>query len=138
MIDQMTPYGFGIRLPIPFDEAVSRTRAELAREGFGVLSEIDVAGTLQARLGVDFPPYVILGACNPPLAHRALTAERELGLLLPCNVVVRAGDAEGTSVVSAMDPQAALSLTSNPAVAEVAREVKARLAPVLGRLAAPA
>lgn len=138
MIDQMTPYGFGIRLPIPFDEAVSRTRAELAREGFGVLSEIDVAATLQARLGVDFPPYVILGACNPPLAHRALTAERELGLLLPCNVVVRAGDAEGTSVVSAMDPEAALSLTSNPAVAEVAREVKARLAPVLGRLAAPA
>ncbi|HET9984546.1 MAG TPA: DUF302 domain-containing protein [Longimicrobiales bacterium] len=134
MIEQMTPYGFGIRLPLPYDEAVARTKAELAREGFGVLAEIDVSATLEAKLGVDFPPYVILGACNPPLAHRALTAERELGLLLPCNVVVRAGDAEGTSVVSAMDPEAALALTENPQVAEVAREVKARLTRVLARL----
>lgn len=138
MIEQMTPYGFGIRLSLPYEEAVARTRAELAREGFGVLSEIDVSATLEAKLGIEFPPYVILGACNPPLAHRALTAERELGLLLPCNVVVRAGDVEGTSVVSAMDPEAALSLTENRDVAEVAREVKERLTRVLGRVEASA
>lgn len=87
------------------------------------------------KLDADFRPYVILGACNPPLAHRALTAERDLGLLLPCNVVVYAADEPGRSVVAAMDPEAALELTGNPEVREVAKEVKARLERVLGRVA---
>src|SRR5690606_9962683 len=117
-----------------YDQAVERTKEELAKEGFGVLSEIDVAATLKNKLDVDFRPYVILGACNPPLAHRGLTAELALGLLLPCTVVVHAGESEGQSVVAAMDPEAALELTGNPEVREVAREVKARLERVLGRL----
>jgi uncharacterized protein (DUF302 family) len=131
---QETAYGFGGTVPLPFDEAVRRTREELANEGFGVLTEIDVAATLKNKLDVDFAPYVILGACNPPLAHRALAAEREIGLLLPCNVIVYAGEEEGTSVISAMDPEAALSLAGNPAVAPLAAEVGARLRRVLGAL----
>ena len=135
MIEQMTRYGFGATVALPFGEAVGRTREELAREGFGVLTEIDVAATLEQKLGVDFPPYVILGACNPPLAHRALAAEPEIGLLLPCNVVVRATDDPARSIVAAMDPQAALQLAANPAVAPVAAEVAARLRRVLAAVA---
>jgi uncharacterized protein (DUF302 family) len=134
MLEQTTRYGFSKRVGIPFPAAVERVRQELAAEGFGVLTEIDVAATLKQKLDVDFRPYLILGACNPPLAHRGLTAERELGLLLPCNVVVYAGDEDGESVVAAMDPEAALELTGNPQVAEVAREVKARLQRVLARV----
>lgn len=135
MIEQTTRYGISTTVPLAYAAAVERTREELAREGFGVLSEIDVAATLKKKLDVDFRPYVILGACNPPLAHRALTAERDLGLLLPCNVVVYAGDEEGTSVVAAMDPEAALELTGNEEVRAVAREVKGRLERVLTALA---
>lgn len=124
---QRTPYGLGMTVDLDYPRAVERTKEELAKEGFGVLSEIDIAATLKKKLDVEFRPYVILGACNPPLAHRALTAERELGLLLPCNVIVYADDQPGRSVVSAMDPEAALELTGNPQVAEVAREVKERL-----------
>lgn len=124
---QRTPYGLGMTVDLDYPRAVERTKEELSKEGFGVLSEIDISATLKKKLDVDFRPYVILGACNPPLAHRALTAERELGLLLPCNVIVYADDAPGRSVVSAMDPEAALELTGNPQVAEVAREVKERL-----------
>jgi uncharacterized protein (DUF302 family) len=131
MIEQTTRYGIATTVGLEYDRAVERTREELAKEGFGVLSEIDIAATLKKKLGVDFRPYVILGACNPPLAHRALTAERDLGLLLPCNVVVYAADEPGRSVVAAMDPEAALELTGNPAVREVAKEVKARLERVL-------
>ena len=133
-----TSYGFGVTVALPYEQAVERTRAELAKEGFGVLTEIDVAATLKKKLDVDFPPYVILGACNPPLAHRALTAEREIGLLLPCNVVVYEGDEPGTSVVSAMDPAAALALTGNPAVAPLAADVAARLRRVLNGVAGAA
>lgn len=135
MIEQTTRYGISTTVPLAYAAAVERTREELAKEGFGVLSEIDVAATLKKKLDVDFRPYVILGACNPPLAHRALTAERDLGLLLPCNVVVYAGDEEGTSVVAAMDPEAALELTGNEEVRAVAREVKGRLERVLTALA---
>jgi uncharacterized protein (DUF302 family) len=133
--EQTTSYGFGNAVRLPFDQAVERTREALAREGFGVLTEIDVRATLRKKLDVDFRPYVILGACNPPLAHEALSAEREIGLLLPCNVIVYAGDEPGTSVVSAMDPQAALSLTRNPAVGPLATEVGAKLRRALDAVA---
>lgn len=127
MVEQTTKYGIGTTVPLPYERAVERTREELAREGFGVLTEIDVRATLKKKLDVDFRPYVILGACSPPLAHQALMAERDIGLLLPCNVVVYAGDAPGTSVVAAMDPVEALALTGNEAVRPLAREVRTRL-----------
>lgn len=131
MVEQTTRYGLSVRVALPYAQAVERTRAELSKEGFGVLSEIDIAAALRDKLGVDFRPYVILGACNPPLAHRALVAERDIGLLLPCNVIVYAGDAEGESVVAAMDPVEALSLTGNDDIGPVAVEVRERLKRVL-------
>jgi uncharacterized protein (DUF302 family) len=134
MVQQTTRYGMTSIVDAPFERAVERTREELAKEGFGVLSEIDVAGTLKKKLDVDFRPYLILGACNPPLAHRALEAEREIGLLLPCNVIVYASDDGERTVVSAMDPVEALSLTGNPGIAELAQEVRIRLQRVLGAL----
>jgi uncharacterized protein (DUF302 family) len=134
MPEQTSRYGFSVRVPLPYAEAVARTREELGREGFGVLTEIDVAATLKLKLEVEFPPYLILGACNPPLAHRALTAEPDIGLLLPCNVVVRAGGSARESEVLAMDPRAALSLADNPDVEPIAAEVAGRLRRVLDSL----
>jgi uncharacterized protein (DUF302 family) len=134
MTKVQTPYGFGTTVALPYEQAVERTREALAGEGFGVLTEIDVRATLKKKLDVDFRPYVILGACNPPLAHRALTAEPEIGLLLPCNVVVREGDTPGTSVVTAMDPVAALSLAGNDEIAPLAGEVRARLERVVAKV----
>lgn len=134
MVRQTTPYGLGVTVPLPFDRAVALTREALAGEGFGVLTEIDVQATLRKKLDVDFRPYVILGACNPPLAHRALTAERDIGLLLPCNVVVMAGDTEGTSVVTAMDPVPALGLTGRTDIGHLAEEVRQRLERALARV----
>lgn len=134
MITQTTPYGIGTTVALDYDRAVERTREELAKEGFGVLSEIDVAATLKKKLDVDFRPYVILGACNPSLAHRALTAERDLGLLLPCNVIVYAGDRPGESVVAAMDPVQALALTGNDDIRPIAEDVRKRLTRVLQAL----
>jgi uncharacterized protein (DUF302 family) len=131
MTDHELRYGMRITIPLPYGAAVERTKAALAEEGFGVLSEIDVAATLTGKLGVTFRPYVILGACNPSLAHRALSAERDLGLLLPCNVIVYADDEPGRSVVAAMDPVPALELTGNDAIRPVATEVRARLTRVL-------
>jgi uncharacterized protein (DUF302 family) len=113
-----------------FDRVVARTRQELQKEGFGVLTEIDVAATLKAKLGADMPPYLILGACNPPLAHRVLELEPHIGVLLPCNVVVRQLD-DGRIEVSAMDPEAAMQMVENPGVREVARDVRERLARVV-------
>ncbi len=134
MITQMTRYGFGTFVALPHATVVSRVREELAQEGFGILTESDVAATLRQRLGVEMKPYVILGACNPPLAHRALTLEPEIGLLLPCNVVVYESDQPGTSVVAAMDPEAALELARSPDMKSVALDVKERLRRVLDRL----
>jgi uncharacterized protein (DUF302 family) len=131
MVEQTTRYGISTTVNLPYERAVARTREELTKEGFGVLTEIDVAATLKKKLDVNFRPYVILGACNPPLAHRALTAERDIGLLLPCNVVVYAADERGKSVVAAMDPIAALELTGNEQVAPVAQDVRTRLERVL-------
>ena len=131
MVTQTTPYGISTTVGLDYARAVERTREELAKEGFGVLSEIDVAATLKKKLDVDFRPYIILGACNPPLAHRALTAERDLGLLLPCNVIVYAGDKPGESVVAAMDPVRALALTGNEDIRPIAEDVRERLVRVL-------
>jgi uncharacterized protein (DUF302 family) len=125
------PYGFGATVEAPFEQAVAIVRAALAAEGFGVLTEIDVSATLKQKLDVDFQPYVILGACNPALAYRALSAEPEIGLLLPCNVVVHADGSGGRSIITIMDPQAALALAGNDRVGHVAEVVKVRLQRVL-------
>ena len=111
-----------------FDDAVARTREALAEQGFGVLTEIDVKATLKARLGADMEDYLILGACNPPLAHRAVEANRQIGLLLPCNVVVRTDpDHAGTVLVEAMDPGLLVEVTGEPELRPVAEEVAGRL-----------
>ena len=129
-------YGMSTVVNLPYDQAIERTREALGAEGFGVLSEIDVRATLKKKLDVEFRPYVILGACNPPLAHRALTEEIDIGLLLPCNVVVYAADEEGKSVVAAVDPEVSLGRVGNDDLAPVASEVKLRLRRVLDALGA--
>lgn len=131
MIEQTTRYGISTTVDLPYDQAVERTREALGKEGFGVLTEIDVKATLKKKIDVDFRPYVILGACNPPLAHKALSAELDIGLLLPCNVVVYAADEPGKSVVGALDPVEALSLTGNEGIRPLATEVRGRLERVL-------
>jgi uncharacterized protein (DUF302 family) len=130
-MNNSTGYGFGATVDLPYDDAVAATREALAAEGFGVLTEIDVRATLKKKLDVEFRPYIILGACNPPLAHQALTAEREIGLLLPCNVIVYEADEARRSVVSIMDPEAALSLAGNAAIKPLAQDVRSRLERVL-------
>ena len=129
----MTEYGIAVTLPIDFAVAVERTRAALAEQGFGVLTEIDVAATMKAKLDADLPPYLILGACNPPLAHRAIAAEASIGLLLPCNVVVRTLD-DGQTLVEAMDPQVMAKVTDAPELAAVAAEAEERLRAALATL----
>ncbi len=120
-------YGLRVELPIAYDEAVERTTDALKAEGFGVLTTIDVKHTIKQKLDKDFRRYVILGACNPPLAHRALTAELEIGLMLPCNVIVYETK-PGHSVVAAMAPLAALGVVGdNAELHEVAREADSRL-----------
>lgn len=118
-------YGIILTLGIPFDEAVRRLRAALAEQGFGVLTEIDVQATLRDRLGEEMEEYVILGACSPAMAHRALDVDRRIGLLLPCNVVVRTSD--GWTVVEAMDPMVMARITGKPEFAAIAEETAARL-----------
>lgn len=127
---QTTPYGFGITVPLPYEVAVERTRAALKQEGFGVLTEIDIKTTLKEKIDADVEPYIILGACNPQLAYRALQAEHEIGLLLPCNVIVHA-HGEGQTGISVIDPEAALGVVGNDAIGPIASEARARLERVL-------
>jgi len=118
-------YGLAVRTAKPYEEALEATKSALKDQGFGVLTEVDVQSTLKEKLGVDFRRYDIIGACNPPLAHRALTEELDIGLLLPCNVVVYE-DAEG-STVAALDPRQMMAVTGNAALEAVAAEAKERL-----------
>ena len=129
---QATAYGFGRKLSLPFDEAVVAVKAALKSQGFGVLTEIDVKKTMKEKLDADFRPYVILGACNPPLAHQALSADLDIGLLLPCNVVVYQ-DGAG-SAVRAMDPEAALGVAGVEGLAPVAAQAKAKLEQAISSL----
>jgi len=126
-------YGFTVTTAETFTETVAKVRDALREQGFGVLTEIDVRATMQNKLGAKMEDYVILGACNPPLAHRALSADRSIGLLLPCNVVVRAG--RGETVVEAMDPQVMTQVAGEPALAGVAEEAAARLRAALAEIA---
>ncbi len=131
---ETTRYGFGRTVPLDYETAVQRVTEALKAEGFGVLTSIDVKATLKEKLGVDdFRRYVILGACNPPLAHRAFSEELEIGLLLPCNVVIY-DTGNGTSRVAVMDPEAALGVVGNPGLEPLAREAKARLRRALAAL----
>jgi len=129
-----TGYTLTATTTAPFGEAVERVRAELKQEGFGVLCEIDVQATLRAKLGVESDRYIILGACNPPLAHRALQAEPDLGVLLPCNVVVYERD--GKTQISAVDAERMLSIVGSDELAETAAEVRRRLSAVVERATA--
>jgi uncharacterized protein (DUF302 family) len=125
----MSKYSFGKTIDAGFDQAIDKVTQALAKEGFGVLSDIDVAGTLKKKLGLDVPAYRILGACNPQFAHRALAAEPEIGTLLPCNVVVRKDGAK--TRVDIMDPLAVMQLVGKPEVATIAKEVRGKLERVL-------
>jgi uncharacterized protein (DUF302 family) len=132
---QHSKYGFSKTVDIPYAEAVEKTRAALKEEGFGVLSEIDIKEKLKEKLGVDFRRYVILGACNPPLAYKTLQADLGIGLLLPCNVIVYEADEMNKTVVSAVDAKAMLSVVGNNATLDqVASEVNERLLRVISSL----
>jgi uncharacterized protein (DUF302 family) len=131
-MDRQTPYSFSRVLSVPYEETIAKVKDSLKSEGFGVLTEIDVQKTLKEKLNQDFRKYIILGACNPPLAHRVLQAEPEVGVLLPCNVLVY--EEEGKTVVSAMDPEAAMVSVKNEKVGEVAKQVRQKMQRVLNSL----
>ena len=126
-------YYFAKTIQASFEEAVSRTREALKAEGFGVITEIDVQKTLKTKIGVDFRPYLILGACNPAMAHQALQVEDKVGTMLPCNVVVQERS-EGTVEIAAIDPVASMQAIENPALTEKATEIAAKLRSALDRL----
>jgi uncharacterized protein (DUF302 family) len=129
----MMSYYFNKTLAVPFDEAVERVKAELKKEGFGVLTEIDVKKTLHEKLGVDFRPYRILGACNPPFAYKALMTEDKIGTMLPCNVIVQE-HAPGRVEVAAIDPLASMAAVQNPDLGTVGLEVREKLKAAVDRL----
>ena len=124
-MSEQVSYGFGTKTALPYAEAVEAAKAALKEQGFGVLSEIDVRATLKEKRGIDFRPYVILGACNPSLAEQAFKEELEIGLLLPCNVIVY--ESEGGSVIEALDPERALEVAGNERLRPIAAEAKLRL-----------
>jgi uncharacterized protein (DUF302 family) len=119
-------YGFRKTVPLSYDAALAKVREALQEQGFGVLSEIDIREKLQEKLGVDFKRYTILGACNPPLAYKALQAENDIGLLLPCNVIVYE-NGENESVIAAIDPDSMVAITHNEALATIAADARERL-----------
>ena len=125
-------YGFSITVSLPYEKAIEKVTEELKKEGFGVLTTIDVRDTLKKKLDVDFNKYVILGACNPPFAHKALVAEEQIGLLLPCNVIVY--EKNGRTTVAAFDPMTMATLVENDALKSIAEEVTARLRRVINSL----
>ena len=130
---EMTKYYFDKTVDLSFEDAIARVTEELKKEGFGILTEIDVQATLKKKLEVDFRPYRILGACNPPFAYKALSAESHIGVYLPCNVIVQdAGN--GKTEVAAVDPLVAMSRVENPALEPVAKEVQAKLQRVIENL----
>ncbi|MBE9532216.1 MAG: DUF302 domain-containing protein [Proteobacteria bacterium] len=129
----MAEYAISKTLDCTYDEAVEKTRAELAKEGFGILTEIDVKATLKKKLDEDFRNYIILGACNPPFALRAFNLETEIGLFLPCNVIVYEND-DKSVVVSAVDPLAMMSMIDTPGLDELATEVRVVLERVIAAL----
>jgi uncharacterized protein (DUF302 family) len=125
----MSSYGYKKEVSLGYDQAVLRAREELSKEGFGVLTEIDVKETLKKKLEVEFDDYIILGACNPPFAHKALLAERDVGLMLPCNVIVYT--LEGKTFVSAILPKVAMSMIDNKALGAIAEEIEGKLKKVI-------
>lgn len=125
-------YGYRKQVSLPFTEAVEKTRQELAKEGFGILTEIDVKAAFKEKLGVDYGNYIILGACNPSLAHKALEAEKEIGLLLPCNVIIY--EDEGSVFVSSILPKVAMSMVESAALAEVADAAQEKLKKVIDQI----
>jgi uncharacterized protein (DUF302 family) len=132
-IMEQTKYAFSKTVDLGYEEALEKVTEELKKEGFGILTEIDVKETLKKKLDVDFKPYKILGACNPPFAYKALQAEEQIGLMLPCNVIVYVND-EGKTVVAAIDPIASMQAVDNPALGEVAETIRGKLKSVIERL----
>jgi uncharacterized protein (DUF302 family) len=130
----MADYHFTTRMPVPLDLAKQRVLKALQDQGFGVLTEIDVQGTLKKKLGIEFKPYLILGACNPQMAYQALQAEDKIGTMLPCNVVLQQLE-DGTTEVSAVDPVASMQAIKNPKLAETAGKVREMLRAVIDQLA---
>lgn len=123
---EQTAYGIRVNVPLGYEAALQKTREALKEQGFGVLTEIDMKEKMKEKLGVDFKRYIILGACNPPLAWQSLQAEPDIGLLLPCNVIVYEEGSE-RSVVAALDPGSMVEMTGNPALEAVSKEARARL-----------
>ena len=130
---QQTKYAFSKIVGLGYDEAIEKVTGELKKEGFGILTEIDVKETLKKKLDVDFKPYKILGACNPPYAYKSLQAEEQIGLMLPCNVIVYVNDNDET-VVAAVDPAASMQAVDNPDLGEVAQTIQGKLKSVIERL----
>ena len=131
----MSDFGMSVRIDASMEEALDRTRAALAEQGFGILTEIDVAATLKAKLDVDVAPQVILGACNAPLAREGLQIEPDLGLLLPCNVVVRTDEQSGQTLISSLNPEIMVSVPGQPQLQPIAADAKARLQSALDTVA---